>query len=174
MNKAVFLDRDGVINEKAPEHEYILSWKDFKFFPDTLSAVSQLSKTDYKLFIITNQRGIAKGKISQKGLEKIHEKMLKQINVFGGRIDKIYFCPHDNNQCNCRKPLPGMLDNAKKENNLCLEKSWVVGDSLSDISLGRSRGCKTIYIGKNQEAIGLANYSANCLNDAVNLILSNP
>ena len=59
MNKAVFLDRDGVINEKAPEHEYILSWKDFKFFPDTLSAVSQLSKTDYKLFIIKKAKKIS-------------------------------------------------------------------------------------------------------------------
>ena len=172
MNKAVFIDRDGVINKQAKAHEYITSWKEFKFFPTLLNAFAKISKTDYKIIIITNQRGIARGKMSVDDLGKIHKKMSEEIIKAGGRIDGIYFCPHDDNSCNCRKPLPGLLDKAMNEKNLCLQESWVVGNFLSDIELGKSRNCKTIYIGNNKQTTNLSDFSVNCLDEAVDLILS--
>ena len=151
MNKAVFLDRDGVINRKAPPHEYITSWREFEFLPGAIDAIRDLSGSDYKLIIITNQRGIASGKMSIDDLNDIHSNMLKEIMKSGGRIDKIYFCPHDDG-CGCRKPLPGMLDEAAKEFGISLQESWVVGDSESDIELGKSRNCRTIFIGHDSGA----------------------
>lgn len=164
--RVVFLDRDGVINKKAPPHEYITSWKEFEFLPGAIDAIRDLSGSDYKIIIITNQRGIARGKMSFDDLSEIHSSMLEAIRKFGGRIDRIYFCPHDEG-CECRKPLPGMLDEAAKEFTIDFQKSWVVGDSESDIAAGKSRNCRTIFIGHDSKA----DYKAGDLRKAVDIIM---
>ena len=144
MVKAVFLDRDGVINEKMPEGSYVTNWNDFKFISGVKEALSLLSKTDFKIIIVTNQRGIAKKSLSEQDLIEIHLKMLDEIKKSGGRIDKIYFCPHEEGECNCRKPLPGMLYKADEEFSIDFKNSWILGDSSSDIELGKKLGCKTV------------------------------
>ncbi|MFH1802097.1 MAG: HAD family hydrolase [archaeon] len=166
--KAVFLDRDGVINKKAPEGVYITNWRDFEFLPGVKESIGKLGARDYKIVIITNQRGISKGLMNLEDLEEIHGKMLNEILEAGGRIDKIYFCPHDAGECDCRKPLTGMLDKASKELNIDLEESWVIGDSVCDIEMGRKRKCKTILIGN--ENLEAADFVAKSLKEAVSLI----
>ncbi|MEM4259549.1 MAG: HAD family hydrolase [Candidatus Pacearchaeota archaeon] len=170
MNRAIFLDRDGIINEHDPQKDYyIVSWDKFKFIPGTKEAIAKLSRTDYLIFIITNQQAIGKGLMSIEDLNKIHENMLNEIRSVGGRIDRIYYCPHLENQCNCRKPSPMLIDIAVKEFNLNLGESWVIGDSEMDIIMGRARGCRTILIGKNNFC--QADYSARDLNEAVSGII---
>ncbi len=171
MKKAIFLDRHGIINKKAKEHEYITSWEKFEFLPGVLKSLKKLSKTDYKIIIITNQRGIACRKMSVNDLKEIHKKMVSKIKSEKGRIDKIYFCPHNIGECNCRKPLPGLIDRASKEIGINLKQSWVIGDSLLDIQLGKSRKCKTIYIGKEIGQNIFADHAVRNLEEATNIIL---
>jgi len=171
LNKAVFLDRDGVINRRAAKHEYITSWEEFKFLPNVLTALNEISKTSHMIIIISNQRGISRGKMSEIDLENIHQKMLDEIKKSGGRIDKIYYCPHGDDECECRKPLPGMIDIAESDFNLHLKGSWVIGDSLSDIQAGKARECNTIYIGEKNDAITLSDYTVKSLNEAINIII---
>lgn len=170
MHKAIFLDRDGLINEGAAEHQYICSWEDFRFIPGSLEAISELAKLDYKIILITNQRGISRGHLSESTLRDIHGRMVLEIEKVGGRIDAIYFCPHGKGECNCRKPLPGMLDMAARDHNLDLKGCWVIGDSESDIDVGRARDCKTIYVGSEESK---ADHSVKYLMDAADLVLKN-
>ena len=160
--KCVFLDRDGVINKKAPEGDYIKNWSEFYFLPDVFKAIKILKENEFLIIIVTNQRCISKRIITKKGLEEIHEKMVKEIRNFGGDIDAIYFCPHDiADNCDCRKPKPGMLLNAIKDFKsrgieIDLGESYMIGDSEDDIIAGRALKLKTIKIGefsKNTDTI---------------------
>jgi len=171
MNKAIFLDRDGVINKGALEHEYITSLEGFQFLPGVLEALKRISGKGYVILVVTNQRAISLGKMSNSDLERIHTHMLKTVEEAGGKIEKVYFCPHGDGECNCRKPAPGMLDTAQSDYELCLEESWVIGDSISDVRAGKSRGCRTIYIGKHPEAKLLSDFSAKSLGEAIEIIL---
>ena len=169
MNKAVFLDRDGVINKKATPHEYIKKWEEFEFLSGVKTALKKLSNTNYKIIVLTNQRGISRGKMPLSDLQKIHINMIDEIKKSGGRIDKIYFCPHKIGGCNCRKPSPGLLDKAIEDFDIDIKNSWVVGDSESDIKLGKSKNCKTIYIGDDYDE---ADYKVISLKEAVDLIVN--
>ncbi len=166
--RAVFLDRDGIINEKLPEGSYVTSWEGFIFIDRVREAISLLSKTNYQIIVVTNQRAIAKGLMRPEDLQYIHTNMVEKIREYGGRIDKIYTCPHEIGQCSCRKPLAGMLDKAKEELGVILENSWVIGDSSSDIKMGKSRKCKTIYIGENNTE---SDYVSKTLYEAVEGII---
>lgn len=147
MRKAVFLDRDGVINRKAPEGEYITSVAEFGMLPGVPSEVSKLNVAGYVVLIVTNQRGIARNKLSIGDLDAIHATMLYQFREAGAAIDGVYCCPHDiDSGCSCRKPRPGMLTQAASEHNVTLAGSWLVGDSSSDIGAGRSAGCRTVLL----------------------------
>jgi len=146
--RAVFLDRDGVINRPASRDSYITLAAEFEPLPNSLLAIAELTRAGYLLLIITNQRGIARGIIKSADLEEIHAKLLRAVERWGGRIAKIYVCPHDySDECNCRKPKPGMLLQAQIEHQIALSASWVVGDSESDILAGKQVGCKTAFIG---------------------------
>ena len=169
MVGAVFLDRDGTLNKKAPEGKYIRTWKEFEFLPYTFESLRLLNKTSYKIIVVTNQRGIALRKIRKKNLEYLHRRMVERIEKNGGRIDKIYVCPHDNGECRCRKPLAGLLDLAKEEFGIKLEESWVIGDRPSDIYMGLSRNCKTIYLGEDN--LVDCYFKVNNLKEAVDIIL---
>ena len=168
--RAVFFDRDGIINEHAPDRNYyVKSWDEFRFMPDSKEAIARISKTDYLVIVVTNQQAVGKGIMSSSTLDEIHDKMAGEIRSAGGRIDKIYCCPHLENECDCRKPSPKMLDLAKDEFGIDLKSSWVIGDSEKDIIMGNSRECKTIYVGKNK--IPQASYHSIDLNGAISQIL---
>ncbi len=169
MRKTIFLDRDGVINKKAPAHEYVTSVEEFEFLDGSLSAIRKLGDSEYNIVIVTNQRGISRGKMSNKDLVNIHEKMLEEIVSFGGSVDEIYHCPHGYNECDCRKPLPGMINKAREKFDIDLEESWMVGDSESDILLGKAVGCKTIYIGNGNHYN--SDFFAKDLASAVDIII---
>lgn len=146
-SKAVFLDRDGVVNQKAPEGEYIRTWEEIQFLPGASCAVAALNRAGYKVFIVTNQRGIATHKVKTSDLLEIHDRMRREFARDGAVISQIYYCPHDlPADCGCRKPQPGMLQRAAKEHNLDLTASWMVGDSLSDVNAGERAGCRSILL----------------------------
>lgn len=143
----LFLDRDGVINYKI-ENEYVKSICEFKFIPDFIHVVKDLSLLFNRIIIITNQQGIGKGLMSISDLNKIHEHMLNAINYNNGRIDKIYYCPHlDSDNCICRKPSPGMIQKAFEEYpEINRNKSYLIGDSDSDIQAGISEKLITVKV----------------------------
>lgn len=142
---AVFLDRDGVLNYKMPEPEYICSWEQFQFIPGAIEAALQLQQAGFLLFIVTNQRGVARSRISSEDLQEIHSRMLRILANHGVKIAKVYICPHEGG-CECRKPKPGMLLRAAAEFGVLLPQSWMIGDSISDVHAGRRAGCKTMLI----------------------------
>lgn len=144
---AVFLDRDGVIIEKAPEGSYVSSWSEVRFLPGAIRAVSTLYRCGFKIMIVTNQRGLALQKVRPENLDDIHKRLRARFAKHGVNIAKIYYCPHPKSaRCSCRKPKPGMLLRAAEENSLNLSECWLIGDSPSDIQAGRRAGCKTIWI----------------------------
>lgn len=145
--KAVFLDRDGVINRKAPEGDYIKSWDEFEFLPGVKEAIKKLNERGFLVIIVSNQRGIAKGVMTENDLKEIHSRMKSELKSVGAKVDDIYYCPHDvGDNCNCRKPKPGLLLKAAKEWDIELSRSWMIGDQAPDIEAGKRAGCKTILI----------------------------
>ena len=151
MHKAVFLDRDGTINE---EQGYINHFSRFKLFDFTLKAIKILNDIGYKVFVVTNQSGLARGYFSESLLNKIHEDLLNNAIKEKARIDKIYYCPHHVNgvvekysiECDCRKPKPGMILTAKNEFNIYLQDSYFIGDRYKDIQLAHSTGLKSLLV----------------------------
>jgi len=151
LAKAIFLDRDGVINRKAPEGSYVARVSDVEVLPSSLEAIAKLCANGWLVFVVTNQRGIARGIVSEEAVEEIHRWLSDQVTNSGGRIMQVYYCPHDySDLCNCRKPKPGMLLRAAREYSLDLARSWMVGDSICDVQAGRAAGCRTVYIGEGE------------------------
>jgi D-glycero-D-manno-heptose 1,7-bisphosphate phosphatase len=145
--KFVFLDRDGVINRKVPEGEYVTSWQDIQMLPGAERAIALLNRASCKVIVVTNQRGIALGRFSEPDLLSIHENLQKHLNSLGAHLDAIYFCPHDLGQCNCRKPGTGMFERAFHDfPEASPENSLMIGDSVSDMVAGTNLGMKTILI----------------------------
>lgn len=145
MCKAFFFDRDGVINEKAPDHDYIKSWDEFKFIPDIIDVMKYVQSKGYMIIIVTNQRGIARGRMTIEDLLQIHEHLSKELAKHKVFVTDIFFCPHDiSDNCDCRKPKPGMLLRAKKLNNIDFKKSYLIGDSETDIISANSVDIKSI------------------------------
>ncbi len=177
MNKAAFLDRDGVINQNAPNGGYTTRWEDFHFLPGVPEAIDLLNRASFLVIVATNQRGVAKGLLTLAALEEIHRKMTAQLAAAGARIDNIYYCPHGVDQpCACRKPAPGMLLAASQAHRIDLPNSWMIGDSVSDVEAGRQAGCKTIAIiaDPNAPLPANADLSADSLLSAVRKILTLP
>ncbi|MBR77165.1 MAG: phosphatase [Flavobacteriales bacterium] len=143
----LFLDRDGVINHKI-ENDYVKSIQDFKFIPEFIYVVKDLSLLFNRIIIITNQQGIGKGLMSICDLNEIHEYMLNTINDNNGKIDKIYFCPHlASENCFCRKPSPGMIQKAFQDYpDIDRSKSYFIGDSDSDMQAGKAEKLISIKV----------------------------
>ncbi|MHA1665336.1 MAG: D-glycero-beta-D-manno-heptose 1,7-bisphosphate 7-phosphatase [Candidatus Njordarchaeales archaeon] len=144
--KAVFLDRDGVINK---EKKFVTSWKEFEFIDGIFENIKKLNKAGFLVIIVTNQSGISRGFYTEETLKKIHDRMLKIMEEHESHIDDIFYCPHYSDNCSCRKPNPGMILEAARKYNIDLSKSWVIGDSERDIEAGRRAGCKTILVKAN-------------------------
>ena len=142
----LFLDRDGVINHEK-KMDYILNWDEFKFYDGVTDALKTFAEVFGTIVMVTNQRGIGKGLMTENDLASIHDNMLSTIKSSSGRIDKIYYCTALNNDCFERKPNPGMAHLAKKDfPNIDFKKSIIIGNKLSDMQFGRNAGMYTIYV----------------------------
>lgn len=156
MNKLkhLFLDRDGVINKKAPPHEYVTGVHEFEFLPGTISALKQLSHAGYVLYVISNQAGIARGKMKKEDVEAVHEHMKKELEKQGISIAGIAYCPHGyDDNCVCRKPKPGLIHMLSEDLEIDLSNAVLVGDSESDILAGESAGIKKTILVSSEEGI---------------------
>jgi D-glycero-D-manno-heptose 1,7-bisphosphate phosphatase len=143
----VFLDRDGVLNRKLPEGAYVSDWAQFQWLPGAVEAVARMNRAGLTVIVVSNQRGIALGRVSVEQLELIHGQMRSHLARQGARLDAIYYCPHDQGECNCRKPDIGLFEQARKDfPEVNADNSAVIGDSLSDIQAGRKLGMRTIFI----------------------------
>jgi len=173
MKKAAFLDRDGVINRKAPEGQYVTRWEDMEFLPGSFEAVRLLNAAGFLVVVITNQRCVAKGLITPQELEALHARMRLEFQAAGATIDAVYYCPHDYQPpCDCRKPQPGMLLDAAREHNIQLNSSWMIGDSEHDVQAGRTAGCNTaLVVADGQSNQARADIVATSLLDAAHKIL---
>jgi D-glycero-D-manno-heptose 1,7-bisphosphate phosphatase len=152
MKKAVFLDRDGVINRKAPEGQYVTRWEDMEFLPGASEAIQLLNRHSFLVIVVTNQRCVAKGLLTTSELESMHARMRQEFKSAGAMIDAIYYCPHENvPPCGCRKPEPGMLLEAARDLDIDMAASWIVGDSEQDVEAGHRAGCRTVRVIENDE-----------------------
>jgi len=153
MSKAVFLDRDGVINRKPPEGDYVTRWEDFHVLPGVVEGVALLNRAGFAVIVVTNQRCIAKGLMTMAELENMHRRMTELLAGAGAIIDGTFYCPHEIEPvCECRKPAPGMLLNAARLHRIDLSASWMIGDSDIDIEAGKNAGCKTVRLVAGDEA----------------------
>jgi histidinol-phosphate phosphatase family protein len=145
--KVVFLDRDGVINQKPPDEDYVKNWSEFNFLSGAIEAPNLLTQKGYDIYVITNQRGVARGMMSEHDLKVIHDKLKEELEKHGVKIKQIYYCPHGRDHgCDCRKPKPGMLFQAASEHNINLTKAIFIGDDESDLQAGNTAGCKTVLV----------------------------
>ena len=152
MNKAAFLDRDGVINRKAPGDGYITRWEEIEFLPGVALAIALLNRTGFRVIVVTNQRCVAKGLVTIPELDWIHRHMCEALANAGATVDAFYYCPHElEPPCCCRKPQPGLLLDAAREHGIALTKSWMIGDSDADIEAGRNAGCRTARLLMNSQ-----------------------
>jgi histidinol-phosphate phosphatase family protein len=140
--KTVIVDRDGVLNRKPPRAEYVRTWEEFEWLPGALSALQLLHAADYRVVVVSNQAGIARGAMTDADLATIHQLMTGEVAAAGGNIEAIYYCPHDwEAGCECRKPKPGMLFQAQRDLNLDLSRTFFVGDDERDAAAADSAGC---------------------------------
>ncbi|WP_442596079.1 D-glycero-alpha-D-manno-heptose-1,7-bisphosphate 7-phosphatase [Neobacillus sp. D3-1R] len=170
MKQAIFLDRDGVINEvlshrvkfvNKPEHLYLLE--------GAAEAIAEFTKADYDVFVVTNQGGVGLGFLKEKELHRIHERLCELVGEKGGKLKEITYCPHKPKAgCECRKPNAGLLLDLAKKYDIDLKRSVMVGDHERDIEAGKKAGCKTVFIGNEETS---ADQKADSLLSAVEDIL---
>ena len=140
--RCVFLDRDGVINERAAPHEHIRSSSEFRLLPNISDWIRLFNALEFVVIVITNQRGVARGLMTEASLASIHSRMLEELAAKGARIDDIFCCPHEENSCDCRKPKPGLVYAARDKWDIDLAHSLIVGDSDSDQQLAAACGVR--------------------------------
>ncbi|MEN6303483.1 MAG: HAD family hydrolase [Armatimonadia bacterium] len=176
---AVFLDRDGVINED--DDNYIKSWDEYRFFPGALEALRRLHEAGLEVYLVTNQAGVGKGVFPYRNLQDILLRLRLTAREHGGLIHGIAYCCHRKDEaCPCRKPQPGMLRKLAAKYGLDLERSVLVGDSCTDIQAAQAVGCTTIFL-HTREAERIAEHLAQCdpppdyqaasLAEAVNIVI---
>jgi histidinol-phosphate phosphatase family protein len=138
----------------AKDVHYCSRPEDFELFPETANAIKLLNEHGFKVIVITNQSGIARGYFTEEMLAKIHEKMKGELAKEGAWVDAIYYCPHHpDDNCDCRKPKPTLVFQAVKDFDIDLERSFVLGDLQMDIDLGKAVGCKTLLV-SNSASVG--------------------
>jgi D-glycero-D-manno-heptose 1,7-bisphosphate phosphatase len=175
MDKAIFLDRDGVINRKAiTEDDYVTSWEAMEILPGVPEAIARINRAGFQVIVVTNQRSVAKGLMTIADLESIHHQLCEYLLGQGATINAIYYCPHElEPPCGCRKPEPGMLFSAARERDIDLTASWMIGDSEKDVEAGQRAGCKTAKIAPEGESgTSKADVVATTLLAAVRRILA--
>jgi D-glycero-D-manno-heptose 1,7-bisphosphate phosphatase len=139
----VILDRDGVLNRKPERAQYVRKWEEFHWLPGAQEALSILNKAGYRVLVVSNQAGVARGAMTETDLAEIHRRMIEESEQTGGKIEKIYYCQHDwDAGCECRKPSPGMLFQAQKDFHLDLTRTLFIGDDERDCQAAEAAGCK--------------------------------
>jgi D-glycero-D-manno-heptose 1,7-bisphosphate phosphatase len=176
---AIFLDRDGVINENR--HDYVTSWGEFTFLPRVFDALRRLAGVPAAIVVVSNQSAVGRGRLSAAGLEGINQRMVEVIAAQGGRVDAAYYCPHSpSDGCTCRKPRSGMLTLAADERGIDLGRSFLVGDARSDMEAAVAAGCTPVLVltgrGRSEHALMSAPLRARChvasdLSEAVEWVL---
>lgn len=152
--KAIFLDRDGVINKYPGDRKYVTRWEKFRFLPRVKQAIARLAKNSFKIFIISNQAGVGKGLFSQETLDFITKNMLREIEESQGKIEAVYYCTHRKQEnCSCRKPKSGLIQMAKQKHPLCLKSSFFIGDTIRDVYAAKAAGCKSILVLSGKEKL---------------------
>jgi D-glycero-D-manno-heptose 1,7-bisphosphate phosphatase len=145
--RTVFIDRDGVINRKPLEGDYVKSWSEFVFLPGAVEALRILNRNGFRAVVVSNQRGIALGRLTEEGLAEIHRRVLATLEAESAPISAIYYCPHDVGACRCRKPQTGLFLRAQRDLlGLDFSDAFVVGDSAADMEAAKRLGAKKILI----------------------------
>jgi len=154
MKKAVFLDRDGVINKERKD--YVKSIQEFQILDNVPEAIKMLKEEGFLVIVITNQSAINRGLVTIEILNEIHNYLQKFLKENNTSIDDFYFCPHrPDENCQCRKPNPGMLVKAAQEHNINMNQSFMIGNSLTDIQAAQKAGCEGILLNHNQTLLEL-------------------
>jgi len=174
MHKAVFLDRDGVINI---EKNYLYKIEDFEFINGVFESLLHLQNLNYKLFIITNQSGIGRAYYTKDDFDKLTRWMIEKFNLENINILQVEFCPHGpNDNCSCRKPKTGMIDNILKNHDIDLSNSWLIGDKTSDIKCAKNANIKnTIQVKSGHdfdENDSLADFVCESIKEVKNIIVN--
>ena len=171
--KAVFLDRDGVINVRLPDGRYVTKSDEFVFTDGAFDALRRLQKAGYLLVVVTNQRGIARGIMTEEDLADVHDHMIEGLAAEGVVLDAILHCPHERDAgCSCRKPLPGMIDEACRIHAIDRSASIIVGDSVTDMAAGAAAGVGGIFVGSEDGDLPAGTLTAPGLPEAADLFLS--
>lgn len=153
---AVFLDRDGTLNVKAPEGEYVRAVNEFEWLPGAPEGAAALSQAGFALFVVSNQRGVARGLVDEATLTAIEARIQGALRPLGAHIEAFTYCRHDlNDDCDCRKPRPGMIMRLAHEHDLNLADCWMVGDAFSDVAAGQAAGCRTALLANPGETVDL-------------------
>ena len=140
----MFLDRDGTLNEEVG---YLNHIDRFRMFPFVGTAIRRLNQAGLAVIVVSNQSGVARGYFPESFVQQVNQRMLRELDSAGARIDGIYYCPHGSSDaCECRKPKTGMIEQAAKEHNLDVARSYVVGDRYGDVELAHRAGCKSIFV----------------------------
>ena len=176
----IFLDRDGVINKPARPHEYITRPEDFVILPGVCEALRLLRGAGFRIFVVTNQRCIARKIAGREEIDALHEHMQEKFSRNGCHVDGVYVCPHgDDDNCDCRKPKPGLLCQVQRHleesEGVTVDKagSWMIGDSVTDEQAGRNYGVNTVLIGgeSSHEDDGRIHITAKDMLDSARKIL---
>ena len=170
--KTIFLDRDGVINEEV---HYLYQIENFKFIKGVFDACLYFQKLNYKIIIVSNQSGIARGYYTEYDYNKLTTWMLNQFDLKNISVLDIFHCPHGpDSKCYCRKPEPGMLIDAMRKHNICMEESWMIGDKETDISAASSSGISNTILVRSGHAVDELNSKAthiiNSIKESINII----
>ncbi|MBI2437545.1 MAG: HAD family hydrolase [Lentisphaerae bacterium] len=163
--RCVFFDRDGIVNASPGVDRYVTRWEDFHLLPEFVEALRVACARGYQAVIVTNQRGVARGLVSAEVVESMHRN-LRELLCKNYALDllDVAYCPHNEGECDCRKPAPGLLKAMARKHGLDLKASWMVGDAESDIEAGKSAGCRTIRVGGNATA-SKANWRVAAMKD---------
>jgi len=180
--KAIFLDRDGTINEEV---DYLCRLDQLRIFPVAAAAIRQINEAGMKTVVVTNQSGVARGFFDEAFIATVHDRIEESLEKEGARIDRFYYCPHHptegmppyRRECNCRKPKPGMLLRAAEELHIDLTRSYVIGDSRRDIDMAEAVGAQGILVrtghGDRYREPGNAVHIADDILEAVEWIMRN-
>ncbi len=143
----VFLDRDGTINVKAAATDYVTNWQEFEFLPGAIDGLCLLTEAGMRTIVVTNQRGVALGRMTPGDVNEIHRRMQTELAAHGARIDAVYHCPHAERACDCRKPRTGMFVRASRDfPEIDLRRSAVIGDSWRDVEAAAAVGALSVLI----------------------------
>jgi histidinol-phosphate phosphatase family protein len=150
--KIILIDRDGVINRKAPKGEYVGKWEEFEWIDDTVQSMKQLAMQGFSFIVITNQAGVARGMICEKDLTQMHKFMISELESECIKVDDIYVCPHHwNENCGCRKPEAGLFFQISKQHMLRMDKTLYIGDDIRDVEAAYNAGCGSILLSSKDD-----------------------